>query len=93
MGMVQIERRKMWTFRGQSRHKGAMGLFLFLLVSILPGGPALAGNIIAVEAMDRGAVIRFTLKVVDSTVQLPRPPAGADARLSDAAPRPSDSVG
>ena len=59
MGMVQIERRKMWTFRGQSRHKGAMGLFLFLLVSILPGGPALAGNIIAVEAMDRGAVIRF----------------------------------
>lgn len=59
MGIVQIERKKMWTLCGFSRHKGTMGLFLFLLLSIMPGGPALAGNIIAVEAMDRGAVIRF----------------------------------
>ena len=36
-----------------------MGFLLFLLLSILPGGPALAGSIVAIEAMDRGAVIRF----------------------------------
>ena len=36
-----------------------MGLFLFLLLSILPGGPALAGTIIAVEAVEQGAIIRF----------------------------------
>lgn len=52
------------------------------------------GGTLAIEENEaRGAVIRFTLKVVDSTVQLPRPPAGADVMLSDAAPRPSDSVG
>ncbi len=36
-----------------------MGLFLFFLLSVLPAGPALAGTIVAVESMDRGAVIRF----------------------------------
>lgn len=36
-----------------------MGLFLFLLLSMLPGGPALAGTIIAVEAVEQGAIIRF----------------------------------
>jgi N-acetylmuramoyl-L-alanine amidase len=59
MSMAQNECKKMWTFWGHRRHKGPMALFLLFLLSILPGGPALAGNIIAVEAMDRGAVIRF----------------------------------
>lgn len=36
-----------------------MGMLLFLLLSMLPGGPVLAGTIIAVENIDRGTVIRF----------------------------------
>lgn len=50
------------------------------------------GGTLAIEENEaRGAVIRFTLKVVDSTVQLPRPPA-ADAMVSDTTSRPSDSI-
>ncbi len=51
--------KKMWTKGRVSRHKGAMAALLFFFLSILPGGPALAGSIVAVEAIDRGAVIRF----------------------------------